>query len=201
VPSLTFSELALYGSCPYAYRLATEFDVATPIARDLGYGKSIHHILRRVADIVRSSRKVPDGPELDKLFDSEFHVPFATAAGHKEIKGAARKLMDRYIKDWSSDLECVWEVERPFELHLDSVSIAGRADVILDREGGSTPKLTIVDYKTYDVKKADQTAEDQLRTYTAAARAEGFQVSGAILHNSKARPGIKLSSMTPRFTD
>src|SRR5207248_2471508 len=60
LPSFTFSELSLYGSCPYAYRLATEFDVATPIARDLGYGKSIHHILRRVADMVKSSGKIPD---------------------------------------------------------------------------------------------------------------------------------------------
>lgn len=185
LPSLTFSELALYGSCPYAYRLATEFDVATPIARDLGYGKSIHHVLRRVADMVKSSGTIPDGQEIEALFDSEFHVPYATAAGLAEMKAAARKLVDRYIRDWSSDLKCVWEVERPFELHLDSVIIVGRADVILDRERAADPKLTIVDYKTYDAKKTDQTALDQLRTYTAAARAEDFQVSGAILHNLK----------------
>ena len=101
------------------------------------------------------------------------------------MKAAAQKLVDRYINDWSDDLKCVWEVERPFELHLDLVIIVGRADVILDREGASTPRLTIVDYKTYDAKKADRPAEDQLLTYTAAARAEGFEVSGAILHNLK----------------
>lgn len=185
LPSLTFSELSLYGSCPYAYRLATEFDVATPIARDLGYGKSIHHILRRVADMVKSAGRIPNGRQVEALFDSEFHVPYTTATGHAEMKAAAQKLVDRYIKDWSDDLKCVWEVERPFELHLDSVIIVGRADVILDRERASTPKLTIVDYKTYDAKKADQLATDQLRTYTAAARAEGFEVSGAILHNLK----------------
>lgn len=185
LPSLTFSELSLYGSCPYAYRLATEFDVATPITRDLGYGKSIHHILRRVADVVKSTGKVPDGQQVESLFDSEFHVPYTTAAGHAEMKAAAQKLVDRYIKDWSDDLKCVWEVERPFELHLESVIIVGRADVILDRERTSIPKLTIVDYKTYDAKKADQPAEDQLRTYTAAARSEGFEVSGAIVHNLK----------------
>ena len=58
------------------------------------------------------------------------------------MKAAARKLVDRYIKEWSGDLKCVWEVERPFELHLESVIIIGRADVILDREGGSSPKST-----------------------------------------------------------
>lgn len=185
LPSLTFSELSLYGSCPYAYRLATEFDVATPIARDLGYGKSIHHILRRVADTVKSTGKVPDKKQVEFLFDSEFHVPYATASGHDEMKAAAQKLVDRYIKDWSDDLKSVWEVERPFELHLGSVIIVGRAGVILDRERASTPRLTIVDYKTYDAKGADQLTEDQLRIYTAAARAEGFEVSSAVLHNLK----------------
>lgn len=186
IPSLTFSELSLYGNCPYAYWLAKEFDIATPIARDLGYGKSIHHILRRIADQVKTTGNIPDEQQVETLFNSEFHVPYTTAAGHAEMKAAARKLVDRYITDWSSDLKCVWEVERPFELHLDSVIIVGRADIILDQERKSTPKLTIVDYKTYDMKKPDQSAEDQLRTYTAAARAEGFEVSGAKLHNLKA---------------
>ena len=34
------------------------------------------------------------------------------------------------------DLHRVWETERPFELHLDGVTISGRADVILDHEDG-----------------------------------------------------------------
>ena len=185
VPSLSFSELALYGNCPHAFRLATEFDIAKPIARDLGYGKSIHHILRRIADSVKASGKIPSSTAVEALFDSEFHVPFATAAGYTEMKSAAKKLVFRYIGEWSNDLKSVWEAERPFELHLDGVIVAGRADVILDRSGGSRPKLTIVDYKSYDAKKTDQTVEHQLRTYAAAGRAEGFDVDGAILHNLK----------------
>lgn len=185
VPTLSFSDLALYGSCPYAYRLATAFDLAKPIARDLGYGKSIHHILRRIGETVKASGKIPRAAAIEALFNSEFHVPFATAAGHAEMKAAARKLVSRYVSEWSVDLENVWEVERPFELHLDNFIVAGRADVILDRNGGSPPKLTIVDYKSYDAKKTDQIVEHQLRTYTAAGRAEGFEVDGAVLHNLK----------------
>ncbi len=184
-PSLTFSELALYGSCPFAYRLAAEFNIATPIARDLGYGKSIHHILRRLADMVKLSGKIPNRQQVDSLFESEFHVPYTTAIGHKEMKEAAQKLVARYIENWSNDLKCVWEVERLFELQLRSVAIVGRADVILDREGASTPKLTIVDYKTYDAERVDERSEDQLRIYAASARAEGFEVVGAVLHNLK----------------
>ncbi len=185
IPTMSFSDLSLYGSCPHAYRLATVFDLAKPIARDLGYGKSIHHILRRIGETVKASGKIPSSAAVEGLFDSEFHVPFATAAGHAEMKSAARKLVSRYINEWSDDLKNVWEVERPFELHLDGFIVAGRADVILDRNGGSPPKLTIVDYKSYDAKKTDQAVERQLRTYTAAGRAEGFEVDGAVLHNLK----------------
>ena len=201
VPSLSFSELALYGSCPYAYRLATEFDIAKPIARDLGYGKSIHHILRRIADSVKASGKIPSTTTVEALFDSEFHVPFATAAGHVEMKSAARKLVFRYIGEWSNDLKSVWEVERPFELHLNGVIVAGRADVILDRNGGSRPKLIIVDYKSYDAKKTDQTIEHQLRTYTAAGRAEGFDVDGAVLHNLKKNTRDEIAVDPPLVTE
>jgi len=185
LPILSFSDLAQYGSCPHAYRLATDFALAKPIARDLGYGKSIHHILRRIADKVKLSGKIPSPAVVEKLFDSEFHVPFATAAGHAVMKLAARKLVFRYLSEWSGELKSVWEVERSFELHLGRFIVAGRADVILDRNRGLRPKLTIVDYKSYDAKEKDQTLGDQLKTYTAAGRAEGFEVDGAVLHSLK----------------
>jgi hypothetical protein len=30
----------------------------------------------------------------------------------------------------------VWDIERPFEHHLEGITVSGRADVILDQEGG-----------------------------------------------------------------
>ena len=44
--------------------------------------------------------------------------------------------MTTYTRDYEADLYRVWETERPFELHLDGVTVTGRADVILDEEGG-----------------------------------------------------------------
>jgi DNA helicase-2/ATP-dependent DNA helicase PcrA len=202
VLALTFSELALYGNCPHAFRLSTEFDVATPIVRELGFGKSIHHILRRIADEAKATRKIPGSSELDALFASEFHLPYASAAGYQKMQAAARKLVDRYVKDWSDDLQGVWEVERPFELHLEKVIVIGRADVILNRMPGDVPKLTIVDYKSYrlpehgratEARQIDQTTRDQLRTYVAAARAEGLLVEDALLHDLQSSTRHKVS--------
>ena len=38
------------------------------------------------------------------------------------------------------------ETERPFELYLDGATVSGRADVILDKEGGGPTALAILDY-------------------------------------------------------
>ncbi|MFO0649324.1 MAG: PD-(D/E)XK nuclease family protein [Polyangiales bacterium] len=76
----------------------------------------------------------------------------------------------------------MWETERAFELHLDDATVAGRADVVLDREGVVTGAMAIVDYKTRAVA-GDDTLALQLKVYTAAARGEGIDVRGAYLHD------------------
>jgi DNA helicase-2/ATP-dependent DNA helicase PcrA len=79
----------------------------------------------------------------------------------------------------------VWEVERPFELHLDGVVLTGRADVILDHEGGVPSTLAIVDYKTST--RADTTDHAlQLQVYADAGQREGLDVRGAYVHDLKA---------------
>jgi len=52
---------------------------------------------------------------------------------------AANRLVTRYVGDYSSDLQRVWALEHPFELYLDDGIVVGRADIILDEEGGNAP--------------------------------------------------------------
>ena len=79
----------------------------------------------------------------------------------------------------------MWETERPFELHLDGVTVSGRADVILDQEGGVPTALAIVDYKTSTVGDALEHAL-QLQVYADAGRREGLDVRAAYVHDLKA---------------
>jgi DNA helicase-2/ATP-dependent DNA helicase PcrA len=58
----------------------------------------------------------------------------------------------------------------------------GRADVVLDREGGVRGAMAIVDYKTRTVAN-DDALNLQLQVYTAAARGEGIDVHAAYLHD------------------
>jgi DNA helicase-2/ATP-dependent DNA helicase PcrA len=182
-PTYSFSEVMQYGSCPMQYRLRNEIGFQPPAVKELGYGKAVHHILRRVAEHVKGTAQLPTRPELNKLFEHEFYLPFADRPAWETMEAAARTVVQRYLTDFQSDLHRVWEVERSFELHLDDANVKGRADVILDREDGIPGGLALVDYKTRAVSQEDVSMDLQLKVYAAAARGEGFDVRAAYLHD------------------
>jgi DNA helicase-2/ATP-dependent DNA helicase PcrA len=96
---------------------------------------------------------------------------------------AARRLVGSYVSGHADDLHRVWESERPFELHLEGITVSGRADVILDHEGGVPTALAILDYKT-STSMVEEGAHDlQLQVYADAGRREGLDVRGAYVHD------------------
>jgi DNA helicase-2/ATP-dependent DNA helicase PcrA len=141
--------------------------------------------MRAVAEATKASGHVPTVEEIDELLDSSFFLPTASKPAHRQLKGAARRLVTTYTEKYEADLHRVWETERPFELHLDGVTVTGRADVILDKEGGVPTALAIVDYKTATHGEIGDHAL-QLQVYTDAGRREGLDVRAAYVHDLKA---------------
>lgn len=185
LPSLdvSFSDLAAFDECGYRYRLSNVLGFQTQIAPELGYGHAVHHVLRQVAEVVRSSGQVPSPAELDCLLNDEFFVPFASPQAWETMRRAAKRLVTTYTGTYSEDLQRVWAVERPFALHLDEGVIRGRADVILDRERGRQGALAVVDYKLATDEAREQRYREQLRVYSMAGRGEGLEVDAAYLHD------------------
>lgn len=194
-PTFAFSDLVSYFTCPLSYRFRIRLGFQPPAATELGYGKAVHHILRRIAEFVKEHRRLPRPNDVAKLFDREFYLPYANRPAYEQMRAKASKLVSQYLTDFSDDLRRVWEVERPFDLHLPAANITGRADVILDREGGVPNALALVDYKT----KPDPTQELihplQLAVYAAAARGEGFNIRAAYLHDLSARRALARKSV------
>ena len=188
VLEISFSELAQYRSCGMQYRLRTLIGFQPPLVPELGYGKAVHHVLRQVSEHVKRYRTKPTPKQLDRLFDDNFYLPAANKPAHREMKARARELVDTYVSDWDHDLEQVWEVERPFELHLGNATVIGRADVILDCSEGEE-RLTIVDYKT--ANSEDEQHGFQLQVYADAGRREGLDVERAFVHNLAGESGAK----------
>jgi DNA helicase-2/ATP-dependent DNA helicase PcrA len=180
---ISFSDLAAYRSCGKAYRFRALLGFQPPHEPELGYGKAVHHVLRGVAEHVKTTGRNPTPKQLDRLFDDGFYLPAASKAGHREMKIQARKLVDRYLTEWEDELTRMWEVERPFELHLGEATIVGRADVIVDRTNGEE-RLAIVDYKT--AAGEGEQHGFQLQVYTDAGRREGLTVERAYVHDLRA---------------
>jgi DNA helicase-2/ATP-dependent DNA helicase PcrA len=184
VLEVTYSELATFLECGMAYRLRNLLGFQPRLAPELGYGKAVHHVLRTVADVTGATGQVPSEAEIDGILDESFFLPTANKAAHRQLKSAARRLVSAYATHHADDLHRVWESERPFELRLDGITVTGRADVILDREGGKPTALAILDYKTSTTDEGEH--ELQLQVYADAGRREGLDVRAAYVHDLKA---------------
>lgn len=178
---ISYSDLAAFMECGHAFRLRQRLGFRPRIAEAIGYGRAVHHILRTVAELTKAKGKVPDQTTINKLLDSNFFLPNASKFMHQKLKQGAKRLIDNYVKNHANDLKRVFETERPFELHLDGVTIVGRADVILDYENGKPKALALVDYKSATAN--DDSFDLQLQIYTDAGRREGLDVQAGYVHD------------------
>jgi DNA helicase-2/ATP-dependent DNA helicase PcrA len=177
---ITYSDLAAFDSCPRSYMLKSQLGFMPTIQAELGYGNAVHHTMRVLAENTKATGTLPTVTQIDQLLDSEFFLPYANKAGHKEMREKARRLVQGYVTDHPSDLLRTWATERPFELYLDGVVVSGRADVIYDEYNGQVGSLAIVDYKT---STGEQTNPLQLQIYADAGRREGLDISAAFIHD------------------
>lgn len=182
---ITYSELAAFLECGMAFRLRNLIGFQPRLAPELGYGKAVHHVMRAVAEATKAAGRVPTPTEIDEILHASFFLPVANKPAHRLLKDSARRLITTYTQEHQADLYRVWETERPFELHLDGVIVNGRADVILDKEGGVPTALAIVDYKTSISGEVHDHAL-QLQVYADAGRREGLDVQAAYVHDLKA---------------
>ncbi len=183
--SITYSDLAAFVECGMAFRLRNLLGFQPRLAPELGYGKAVHHVLRTVAETTQATGRVPDAAQIDAILEASFFLPGANKPAHRQLKDAARRLVTTYTTKHADDLHRIWETERPFELYLDGIIVSGRADVILDKEGGVPTALAIVDYKTSTTGDPLDHAL-QLQIYADAGRREGLDVRGAYVHDLKA---------------
>lgn len=177
---ISFSDLAAFSECGLAFRLRRQIGFQPNLVPEIGYGRAVHHIMRQLAEMVRTNGEIPSAASIDDLFNRAFFLPAANRPAHRQLKAKARELVGRYIAVWGEDLQHVWAVERPFSLHFGDAIISGRADVILDDSEGDA-RLAIVDYKTA-ADDHDRHAF-QLRVYTDAGRREGLTVDRAFVHD------------------
>lgn len=181
--SVSFSELTDFDECGFRYRLSSSLGFETQLVSELGYGRAIHHVLRFIAEMARTTGKVPTVAEVQKVLDSEFYLPFANKNNFENMRAMADRMIGKYLTQYKDDLQRIWATERPFEMHLAAGTLSGRADVILEHHNGKPDSLAIVDYKTAKGNEQDDVFALQLAVYAAAGRGEGLNVDAALLHH------------------
>lgn len=180
VLQISFSDLSAYLNCGWSYWLRNRIGFPSVIVEELGYGKAVHHLMRLIAEQSTQKGRPLSKREVDKILATDFFLPFANKKLAQNLKLSAKKLVDKYLDEYSEDTMRTWQTERPFELEIDGALIIGRADVILDKHDGVTNNLAIVDYKT---SVGDQEFDLQLQIYAEAGTREGLAVKGAYVHD------------------
>ena len=86
---------------PLRYRLSSSLGFQPQLPTELGYGKAIHHLLRRLADLTRPAKKLPSAKQIEKLFEDEFYLPFANRPAFEQLTAKAKGLLNHYLSTCS----------------------------------------------------------------------------------------------------
>jgi len=174
------TELIEYLRCPNYYRLKNLWNYQRRMVAEIGFGKSLHHVLRVLAERARSG----DDPValVGEVLDEHFHLPFGDAATHAVLRRHARESLTRYVADHLADIKSVKEVEARVEFQLTKTAIVtGRVDVII----GSKGELEARDYKSThaDDDRSQEEASFQVRLYAIGLGEVGQPVAQASIAN------------------
>jgi DNA helicase-2/ATP-dependent DNA helicase PcrA len=168
IVTFTAGDIIEFLRCPYFYRLREIWGFKPTLAELLGYGKSIHHILRRVSE---GSIAGKDPLELlDSTVEEGFHLPYANQAQAVIMKQNAKKALLNYIKARLDEIRSTKEVESRLEFRLTKrATIAGRIDAIFDQDG----TIEVRDYKTTDDERTEDETALQVCLYSLGLKDVG----------------------------
>jgi len=176
----TPSEIIWYRRCPYNYLLRKVWGFQPGLARELGYGKTLHHIMRLVGNEVRQGKKI-DTDIAKTIIDEHFYLPYAPPSMAQAMKESATQKIRRFIENNIDDIHRIQQVEARLEFSIGPALVYGIVDVILRHDGES------VEARDYKTTKADQYNDDeadfQIRLYSAGLKQMGYPVAISSIAN------------------
>lgn len=176
---LGVGDIINYLRCPYQYRLRNVWGYEAALHPDIGFGRSLHHVLRVLAERVRTQAVEPLAV-LEEVMREHFHLPFRSRQDTGAVRDRVLPALRTYLRDHPEVVRNATEAEARLEFLLDGqvrATLSGRADVLMDVGSGG---LEVVDYKTArDDVRTDEEASLQVRLYALGLRRMGEPVAGA----------------------
>lgn len=163
--TLNFSLLEDYFECPYRFKLSMFYGFIEPLSERMGYGNTLHEIVRNINLAAINGDKIDD-KLIQDTFDQVFYLPYATPKQQKMMLESAKRGIMKYVernRDTFGNIRCV---ESPIEIDLgDGITVNGRIDMVKDIEIDGAMKTVIVDFKTANKRVVDSINTEQLKIY------------------------------------
>jgi DNA helicase-2/ATP-dependent DNA helicase PcrA len=178
VTTLTIQDIMSYLRCPHEYRMRTVWGYEPELVRELGFGRSVHHILRVLGEAAKEGKDPL--AILSTVVAQHFFLPYETPQAMASIRPNVEKAIRAYLQRYRGMLSQIEEVETRLEFPLDRhATLVGRADVVLSDSGS----CEVIDYKTADDARVDEEAELQVQLYSLGLVETGRPVTNArIMH-------------------
>ena len=174
--AFTIADILTYLRCPYQYRLRNLWGFEAELHPDLGFGRSVHHVLRVLADRVRKEGVDPL-EILEEVTRQHFYLPFRSRQDTEGIADNVVAALRRYLQAHPDVVHRVVQVEARVEYMADPgqrIVISGRADVLRDAGGD---ELEVIDFKTgEDPGERAGEAELQVQLYALGLTHTGHRV-------------------------
>ncbi len=163
--TLNFSILDDYFECPYRFKLSAFYGFVEPLSERLGYGNTLHEIIRNINLAIIDGKPVTDH-FIQKTFDEVFYLPYATPKQQEAMRESARKAIDNYVKAVAKSRDSICNAESQIEIDLgDGVTVNGRIDLVKEVSENGHKKKVIVDFKTANKRVLEAIRTEQLKIY------------------------------------
>ena len=174
VLTVNVRDVILYLRCPHQYRMRSIWGYEPELVRQMGFGRSIHHILHVLADYAKKG--VDPQSVLSEVVDRHFFLPYETEAAMRKIKPTVEESIRCYLQRHGDILARVEEAETFLEFFLDQhATLTGRVDVV----ASDGQALEAIDYKTADDPRLEPEEDLQLQLYSLGLGETGRPVDRA----------------------
>jgi len=173
VKTRSIQEVLSYLRCPMHFRFRHVWGYEAPLADELGFGRSLHHVLRVLAECAATGQDPLD--ILESVLDEHFIPPFAAPQRVEAIRRTIAARLRVFLAERGDLLHGTEEVEARLEFAVcQHTTVTGRVDVI--RRAGQG--VEVIDYKSDASDDPDQVSV-QVQLYAAGLRASGYDVCRA----------------------
>ena len=164
--TLNFSLLEDYFECPYRFKLSMFYGFVQPFSELMGYGNTLHAIVRNINLAAISGLKITDD-FVQQTFEQVFYLPYATQKQRQMMMESAKRSITKYVERNSGTFGDILLAESPIEIDMgDGVTVNGRIDMVKEIEIDGQKRTVIVDFKTANKRVLDAINTEQLKIYT-----------------------------------